>query len=182
METTILPHLITFKIVPSDGYKKRVKEQCLYSVIVSIFGPAMMIDPTKNILFSSNLASMFAHIFFALNLYSISLISPEMIGIHIEAVSMYQPILLCLIVVVTTSSFLALLLKEEHRQFIGLKMPWKKGPMCCENDDQLVWAMKRKSWNLLNFYSNLKKGNARLVFYAPKVALTNNWKFRSAAA
>ena len=156
----ILLHLKYFKIVPFDAYKQGVKEQYLYSWILSILGPAIIIDPTKDILTCSNLAATFCHIFFAISLYSSSFISPNIIGINNDSLSTYQPILLYLTSIVALSHFLVMLLKEEHRQLIGLKMPWLNGSLCCENNDQLVWAIKRRYLKLLDLYSKLQNPNS----------------------
>ena len=53
------------------------------------------------------------------------------------------------------SGFLVTFLIEEKRQILCLK--FLKGPVCCANQDQFIWAFKRKYLKIIDFYAQKSK-------------------------
>ena len=152
--------LLFFFIAIIGNYKKGTIEHMIYAFITSIIGPAVTIDPSTNILVGSNLSAMFSHIIFAILVASTTLIAPKWMSIDENVLPTYRNILLILVIAVALTSCLGFLLTEENRQLIALRMPWPKCPVCCVIDEQLVWAMMRKSNRLIDFYSRLKDGHS----------------------
>ena len=154
----IFHFFMCLNLMDTYGSTKGLKEQYILSMITSIFGPAMEIDPRKNILIGSSLAAMSSHLLLDLVLIVIVYFSPLSLVKNVLILQTYRDnVLFPLIPILIITTMFIFFLREEQRQLFFLRL--KRKPPCCEKDEQLIWAMSRKYKKLINRYSETKSSN-----------------------
>ena len=142
-----------YYLVLKQNYGKVQDELLSYSFFTSIYGPAIVIDPRKDILNGSNLAAMFGHFTILLSLIITNSFFHDHLIIDVDHLDEYLTLFCYLILIISSATFLGFYLNEDRRQIIGLKLPFFKDSLCCPKEDQLIWAIKRKYRKVIDFYS-----------------------------
>ena len=153
----ITHYALCMKLMYSNEFMKGLQEQHILSMITSMFGPAMEVHPTRNILIVSSLAATCSHFFLALILTLMIYFSPLCLMKNDDILNAYRDnmVLFGFLLILPLTTLVLFLLKEEWRQIISLRLNVK--PTCCEKEEQLIWAMGRKYNRLLKWYRKLER-------------------------
>ena len=138
------------------------KETCKLLVVnfaTSLIGPCLVVNPTSSLIFVSFLLSMVGHLALLMTLQVSSLLWPHLFVLSLNDMVPLVKLFMILVPIITATSLLSYFQLEEKKQLLALKIGL--GSICCEEKDQLRWALERQYQGVTELI--LEKGDEALL-------------------
>ena len=130
------------------GCGKETLKLLLVNFATSVIGPCIVIIPTSPLIAVSFLLSMAGHLVLLIILQVSSLLWPHLFVISLNEMLPFTKLFMIMVPIIITTSLFANFQLEEKKQLLAKKIGL--GSVCCDEKDELKWAIERNYLKLIN--------------------------------